>query len=308
MGTKRKLVKQGGSAMTITLPKSWVDKYGLKPGDEIDVEERGRMLSIGTNKEIKERTTILDTRKLNNRTIRWALSSLHKSGYDSIEVFFDDSNVMDIVNELVKNLFMGFAVVEQSTKRVLLKNISKGLESEFDIILRRAFLVTISMGESTLEFIKEKNFKNMKNLISLENTNNQLTNFCERVLNKKGAKDHRKTCFMYVISWNLEKICDNYKYICEFLVGKTNIKLTQETINFYEKSNKLMRNYYEIFYNFDIQKLSEWSEDRKELVKEGQNIMGRLDPINERVIYHIQNLIYQLADFSASTIAINQID
>lgn len=308
MGTKRKLVKQGGSAMTITLPKSWVDKYGLKPGDEIDVEERGRMLSIGTNKEIKERTTILDTRKLNNRTIRWALSSLHKSGYDSIEVFFDDSNVMDIVNELVKNLFMGFAVVEQSTKRVLLKNISKGLESEFDIILRRAFLVTISMGESTLEFIKEKNFKNMKNLISLENTNNQLTNFCERVLNKKGAKDHRKTCFMYVISWNLEKICDNYKYICEFLVGKTNIKLNQETINFYEKSNKLMRNYYEIFYNFDIQKLSEWSEDRKELVKEGQNIMGRLDPINERVIYHIQNLIYQLADFSASTIAINQID
>lgn len=308
MGTKRKLVKQGGSAMTITLPKSWVDKYGLKPGDEIDVEERGRMLSIGTNKEIKERTTILDTRKLNNRTIRWALSSLHKSGYDSIEVFFDDSNVMDIVNELVKNLFMGFAVVEQSTKRVLLKNISQDLESEFDVILRRAFLVTISMGESTLEFIKEKNFKNMKNLISLENTNNQLTNFCERVLNKKGAKDHRKTCFMYVISWNLEKICDNYKYICEFLVGKTNIKLNQETINFYEKSNKLMRNYYEIFYNFDIQKLSEWSEDRKELVKEGQNIMGRLDPINERVIYHIQNLIYQLADFSASTIAINQID
>ncbi|MBL7050998.1 phosphate uptake regulator PhoU [Candidatus Woesearchaeota archaeon] len=308
MGTKRKLVKQGGSAMTITLPKSWVDKYGLKPGDEIDVEERGRMLSIGTNKEIKERTTILDTRKLNNRTIRWALSSLHKSGYDSIEVLFDDSNVMDIVNELVKNLFMGFAVVEQSTKRVLLKNISQDLESEFDVILRRAFLVTISMGESTLEFIKEKNFKNMKNLISLESTNNQLTNFCERVLNKKGAKDHRKTCFMYVISWNLEKICDNYKYICEFLVGKTNIKLNQETINFYEKSNKLMRNYYEIFYNFDIQKLSEWSEDRKELVKEGQNIMGRLDPINEGVIHHIQNLIYQLADFSASTIAINQID
>ncbi len=305
---KRKLVKQGGSAITITLPKFWVDKYGLKPGDEINVEERGRELSIGTEKEESGRITTLDAKQLNERTLRWALSSLHKSGYDSIEVLFEDFKVMDIVNELVKNLFMGFAVVEQSTKRCLLKNISKELESEFDTILRRAFLVTMSMGESTLELIKEKNFKGMNSLISLENTNNQLTNFCERLLNKKGAKDHRKTCFMYVITWNLEKICDNYKYICNYLAEKKNAKLNNGTIGFYEKSNNLMRGYYEIFYNFDIQKLSEWSGDRKKLVKEGQKIIMEGDDSDRMVIHYLQNLIYQLADFSASTIAINQID
>ena len=122
---KRKLVKQGGSAITITLPKSWVDKHGLKAGDEINVQERGRQLTIATQKEETGRATTLNATKLNERTLRWAVSSLHKSGYDSIEVLFDDSNSMDIINELIKTLFIGFIIAEQSTKRCLLKNISK---------------------------------------------------------------------------------------------------------------------------------------------------------------------------------------
>ena len=43
---KRKLIKQGTGALTITLPKSWVSKYELKSGDEVEVDEQERILLL----------------------------------------------------------------------------------------------------------------------------------------------------------------------------------------------------------------------------------------------------------------------
>ena len=86
---KRKLVKQGGSALTITLPKSWVDKYGLKAGDDISVKECGRELSIVTEREEEGRSIALEASQINERTLRWALSGLHKGGYDVINIAFN---------------------------------------------------------------------------------------------------------------------------------------------------------------------------------------------------------------------------
>ena len=303
---KRKLVKQGGSALTITLPKSWVDKYGLTAGDDISIKECGRELSVVTEREESGRSVALDAAELNERTLRWTLSSLHKGGYDVINIAFDDSNSMNIINEIVKDIFIGFAVVEQSGKGCVLRSVSRDSESEFDTVLKRAFLVTLSMGDGTLNAIKQNNLEDLQNLMSLEKTNNQLTNFCERLLNKRGFRDYRKTCFMYVIAWNLEKICDNYKYISNFLINNKDTVLRKKVIDFYHNTNELMRRYYDIFYKFDVGKLSKWSDERKELISEGHKLIQKETGLDSIVLSYLQKLIYQLSDFSASTIAINQ--
>ena len=305
---KRKLVKQGGSALTISLPKSWVDKYKLKAGDNISVKECGRELSVITDREEEGRSIALETSQLNERTLKWTLSSLHKGGYDIINIVFDDSNSMSVINKIVKDLFIGFVIIEQSSKGCILRNISKDSESDFDSLLKRAFSVTISMGESTLNAINKDNLDDLRNLVSLEQTNNQITNSCERLLNKKGFKEYRKTCFMYVITWNLEKICNNYKYICNFLIDNNNLVLNKNVINFYNNTNELMIKFYKIFYNFNVNKLNEWSNKRKELIKKGHILIRKENGINSVILGYLQNLIYQLADFSASTIAINQED
>ena len=46
-------------------------------------------------------------------------------GYDIINIAFDDSGSMNVINNLVKELFIGFVVVEQSNKGCVLRNISK---------------------------------------------------------------------------------------------------------------------------------------------------------------------------------------
>ena len=304
---KRKLVKQGGSALTISLPKSWVNKYGLKAGDGISVKECGRELSIVTERGEEEgRSIALEASQINKRTLKWTLSGLHKGGYDVINIAFDNSDSMKVINNLVKDLFIGFVVVEQSNKGCVLRNISKDSKSDFDNLLKKAFSVTISMGESVLKAINDGRINDLTNLLSLEQTNNQITNVCERLLNKKGFKDYRKTCFMYVITWNLEKICNNYKYICNFLMDNKETALNKDVINFYNNTNNLMVKFYEIFYNFNVNKLDDWNDKRKELIKEGHNLIKKETGTESIVISYLQNIIYQLADFSTSTIAINQ--
>ena len=43
---KRKLVKQGGTALTVSLPAKWARKYNLKAGDEVEGEEEDWTLIV----------------------------------------------------------------------------------------------------------------------------------------------------------------------------------------------------------------------------------------------------------------------
>lgn len=303
---KRKLIQMAGKTMVVSLPSNWVKKYGLKKGGEIDLEEQGQRVVISTSKEYGIETVKADLRGATERVIRWTLSALHKSGFDEIIVDHDKKETVKLIEELIKDLFIGFTIIEQTKERCILKSISKDQESELDSTLRRAFLVTISMGEETLEAIKKENFKDLKELATKERMNNQLTNFCERILNKRGYKDHKKTSFMYVIAWNLEKICDNYKYICDLFKDTKKIKISKDVLDLYESANKFFKDYYDLFYKFDINRLSNLSMQKKEIEKETRKIMRGKTEIELELVHHLLTIISQTSDFSASTIALNQ--
>lgn len=297
-----------GKTMVVSLPSEWVKKYNLKKGEEIDVEEEGRRLTITTSKEYGIEKSKINLKGATERVIRWTLAALHKSGYDEIIIEHDEKETVKIIEEMIKDLFTGFTIIEQTKDHCVLKSISKDSESEFESALRRAFLVTLAMGEESLELIKNYKFQDLKDLIAKEHTNNQLTNFCERILNKKGYKDYKKTCFMYVIVWNLEKVCDNYKYICDLLKDAKKIKISNDTVELYEQANNFFKLYYELFYKFDINKLSELSTKKKGIEKEARKIVKGKNEIEIEVIDHLLGVILQTADFSATMIAINQKD
>ncbi len=306
---KRKAIQLASQTLVVSLPSKWVKQQGIKKGDEIDVEERGRELVIGfreKNSESGEKIEA-DIIGLKDRTIRWILSGLQKRGYDEMILKYDRSLVAKTIEELIKDLFTGFIISEQSENKCTLKSISKNLESEFEITLRRAFLVTLSMAEECLEMIKKGKFESLKEIISLEHTNNQLTNFCERILNKNGYSDYKKTCFMYVIVWNLEKVCDEYKYICEYLsqLENSKIKIGKEVINLFEKINNFFKSYYELFYKFDINKLDKLTEEKSKIQKEIKFLYKSRKDNEIIVLNYLSSIIEKTADFSASMIVLN---
>jgi len=304
MQMKRKVIQLARKTFVVSLPSKWVKKYDVKKGDELEVKDNSSSIVFSTQSQSDLKKTSIDITNTNERTLRWLLSSLHKKGYDEIELFYDNKNKTPIIQELIKDLFIGFAIVHQSNKRCIVRAISQERDNEFENILRRAWRVTISLADSVLEYIEQDTQKQLKELITLEKTNNQLTNFCERMLNKKGHLDHTKTCFYYVIAWNLEKVCDDYKHICE-LLAENKTKLSKESITFLKDTNNFLRNYYDIFYAFDLNKLNELNTRKKALVAKGHKLISLKKGPESTMVNYLTNAVIKTADFSTSTIALN---
>lgn len=303
---KRKVIKQGNNTLTLTLPRDWTEKFGVKAGDELDLEEMGRQLIIKNASSAVLDKIQIDAAEMPERVLRWILSAAHKSGYDEIEILHQSPEQLKVIHEIVKDLYMGFSILEQTNSRCLLKAISQELETEFDLILRRAFLVALSMADSCYDMLKNKDYKNLAGLIALEHSNNQLTNFCERVIVRSGIKDGKKNSFYYVVAWNLEKVCDFYKYLCDYFPDSKH-ELKKEILTIFNRVNEIFRAYYELFYRFDVIELSKLASKCKDMLKEARSMSKHVkNEADFLLLSTIMNIILSCMDFSASYVAINQ--
>lgn len=301
---KRKVIQLAGKTFVITLPSTWIKKFGIKKGDEVDIDELNTELVVTTDKAYDESEIEVDIRGLDQRTIFWMCSALHKYGYNQIHLTYDKPAQLQQVRDRVKNLFTGFIVAETTDNRITLKSVSKDIESEFDPTLRRAFRVALSMGEELYGMLKTNNFSKEDELFELEITNNQLTNFCQRLLNKRGYKEYKKTTFYYVIVWNLEKVCDNYKYILNDLKQTKTTKISRELLEFLKGCNEYFKAYYELLYNYNREKLQQLSIQRDDL-KLIRDKVAPKSPTEIKIYSHLLTTMTQIHDFSASMIAVN---
>ena len=296
---KRRVIQIADKTLVVSLPTDWVRQWGVKKGEEVDVVETGPRLIVSTAEPRMLKKGVVDVSNASERALRWLLSSLHKKGYDEIEIKVNDSQHASVIDQLLKDLFLGFAVVHRSGSSCIIRSLAKELDDQLQVIVRRAFLVTLSLADRSLELIRQKKYSELNNLLELEKQNNQLTNFCERILNKRGLDEPAKTSFLYVIMWNLEKIADEYKYICE----SANNKLSKQSVDVFAGVNSLLRRYYELFYKFDVVKLSELSDDFKVLKNRIEQLIVKSE--DAVVLSHLHHIILKTADFSASTFALN---
>lgn len=279
-----------GKTLVVSLPAEWTKKWAVKKGQELEVKDKGKMLEIepiGCSK--RRKATITGER--NERVLRWTLSALHKKGYDAIEIMNYNNHTPDIVKEVIRDLFIGFTITEQTEKRIVIEAISQDEEKNFKQVLRRAFLVTLELAEKLHSRLLER--KETKDLLHLEKLNNQLTNHCQRLLNKFEINKENKT-FYYVILWNLEKVADDYKYLINTMNQTPKITDNLGVVN------KLLRDYYTAFYNYDNKRINEMANTCKDLKKKLLNDLKK-EPIN----CHLYNIVQKIGDFNASTIALN---
>ena len=267
---KRKVIQIADSTQLISLPRKWAIAHNVKKGDELEIEEQGDRVVVSTNKGVSFEKITVDISKLNEKLVHWTLYILHKSGYDEIELTYNDHKIAKVIQDTISEGIMGFEIIEQTPKYCLIKNIATGLESEFETILKRIFLVTISMAKTSYDIISKSQFENLKEIIVLETTNNKLTNFCERLLNQKGYKNITKTSFLYVIVWQFEKIADDFRDLCEFLVEHKDekISLSKELMSVYQKTINIIENFYEAFYKYEDEKLVSIADDAEKVKNE----------------------------------------
>ncbi len=293
---KRKVVKQGHNAMTITLPASWIKENNVKGGDELEVDTKGKDLLV--KKDSSEGFEKINFNMPGNGMfVHRHLGVLYRLGYDEIKVEFDEPSMVDKIQYEIEQM-PGFEIVDQGENYCIVKNVAVGMEKEFENILRKIFLNIIYFGEQGYKHIKQNNVNGLKSLKQFNKSNNRMPNFCQRLLRKEGYKDYKKTMLVYTMVWSLEQVADYYENIFSYILDlNKKPKISNEILNIYEDVNRLFERYYALFYTFNSAKLSDLKEDClciikriKKLIenKKGEDviILLNLNLITER-IYHM---------------------
>ena len=150
---KRRVIQIAGSTQLVSLPRKWAIKNNIKKGDEIDVIEDGDKIIVSANDVKKSEKVKLDINNYKLFVLR-AVASLYKSGYDEVELKFDDFKLVKDLPQQINELLPGFEVLDQTTNSLLIKSVATEDNAEFDSALRRIFIVTVAMGRNIFEILE----------------------------------------------------------------------------------------------------------------------------------------------------------
>lgn len=271
---KRSVIQLAGRTLLVSLPAKWVDANNVKKGDELELIEDGHRITINTEQKSKLETAELNADFLGALIQRY-IYALYKKGIDEIRINYSDPKIADLIRDTLLNETVGYEIVSQTPRSCDIKLITSGNIEEFDSLLRRTFLLLISMAEETETAIKNKDFEHLSKTAQLEAPNNRLTTVCRRSLNKWGTDKFNKVGPIYYIIEDLENVADEYKYLCMKLYDLKNSTKTvkPEVLTLFEKTNHIIRTFYEAFYKFDPAKFVTIFDSRKKLVKDAHDLI-----------------------------------
>jgi phosphate uptake regulator len=291
---KRKVVQQGPSTLMVSLPAKWAQKHGIGKGESLEVAEVGNDLLISSGKEPDAKPAMLDTKGMGIGQIRQYLHELYQSGYDEIRVSIADPSSAADIQEYASMVLIGYEVVDQQENSITIRSISRSIEDEFDPILRRAFHVTKQLGLNSLAIIREQQYQRLGEVMVLEDTNDKLTNFCLRVLVKRGYKVPAKTGYMFCLVWLLEKLADEHKYIGEYIGKAKSIAIDSSVLALYDKVNSLYDAFYRLFYEYSLESLAAYSSASASYLALAIQLQSASSGKQDAVISHLHVMLSYL--------------
>src|SRR3989344_1049069 len=107
---KRKLIKLGTGSLLVSIPTKIVEKYNLKKGQELEIEDNNGTITLKyeSTKEIKKYT--LDTTKSDYFSPR-ILKFIYKTGADEIKIIFNKTEIYNAIEKEISSM-IGFEIFE----------------------------------------------------------------------------------------------------------------------------------------------------------------------------------------------------
>ncbi|MBD3313726.1 hypothetical protein GF345_04755 [Candidatus Woesearchaeota archaeon] len=298
---KRKLVKQGRNALTITLPSKWLSQQNLKAGDELNIDEQENSILISGSgiPEITKKSVDVTGK---DPMIKRILGAVYKAGYDEVEVQFETPNELETIQEVIREEFIGFETVSHGKSNLVFKKVSTIDPSEYNTMIRRMFLIIKSMGDDCIEAIKNKD-KNLFRIIVLRDKDiNKIADFCRRCLNKFTESIEGRTPPNYFIAEQLEKVGDIYRDICK-LLAESNIEISDEILVLFRDAHNFFDQFYNLYFNFDFEKMAEFGKKRYELLDKSKNLLQSSSKKDFEMLFYIKSIIEQTFDMNGPLMA-----
>lgn len=286
---KRKIIQLAGSTLVVSLPSKWVKKYGIKKGEEIEVEEKGKELIINSEKKIDIKKLIVDIEKIGPLHENY-IPFLYQEGYDEIELMSVGKKEFKIIQKRINNL-MGFEIIRQGESHCVIRNVTEAMETEFEAMLRRTFLILIDMANNCYDAISKQEFSRLEDIKLLEKTNNKFTDFLKRILNKNGYKEPENLPLIYSIIRDLEKIADIYRYICDAFESEKKFRFSKDILDVFKETNIFLETFYHLFYKYDKNKAFEFHQEREKFTKKISGLFKKESGKNLLLLSYIDQLI-----------------
>lgn len=236
---RRKLVKQGKGALTLSLPSRWIREQQLKPGDELIIDERDTDLVLRTEGKKPAQTTSIELDFMSPEAYRSILGGLYRGGYDSIEVMFDDRRVLQNLEKAANSIY-GFEVFYVSEQKCTVRTIYDDENTDISMHIDRMIYTIQTMQQIIENELKAGTRSAEQELLQLRNNVLKQRDLIVRVIRKKRLLGNDAFPY-YTISLSLWGAARNYHHMYADLAGKQKVEILEKTNRYFRDSFKKIR-------------------------------------------------------------------
>ena len=273
---KRKIIQLAGKTSVISIPQSWIRKFNIKKGQEVEVKEENNRIIIETDNVVQTKDIKLDISEMNVSTAWYNLISAYRSGAETINVYYNDyildiktkENTLssDMIRDAV-NKFTGMEIIKQGKNHAIIKEITTPKIEEFENILKRTYFAVINMSSDIVEGLEKVDKIKINNVSEISEVNvNKLCNFSLRLITKH-KKNGIDSLTLYSTIIKLEEIGDNYSKISKIFAESKN-EYSKKLIQLFKNLDKMINLFYNISFKHEQDKYNNMAEIKQEIKQE----------------------------------------
>ena len=191
------------------------------------------------------------------------------------------------------NRLSGIEIIQQRENFCILKVISESSIKDFDLILRRVFLL---VTDASSDLVKGASKRDRYLIESLEERHNTITKFMAnglRLLNKFGHPNYRNMPSYHSIIESLDKINDILKESARFMVNK-DFPISKPCESILLDINSAIHDFYKLFYDFDFGLVEKLSSCRYRLVNNIEQLSKRLSKEELILVMKLERVVEEI--------------
>ena len=242
---KRKIVKQAGSAHTITLPIHWVRERNLDAGDEIDILEREKDLLIQTDNSVKTVKQEISVVNFPLGTRHAYIAAAYCRGIDEIDLTIDKNVFPDLAE------YLGYVIVDHKNNKMKIQDMNANIHEDIDIIFKRTFQIILRYFNQATTDISGEQKSNIEQIRNFDREINKLAFFLQRSVMKKTMESSSKGKLLFAFSYALEKIGDEILRMWR-LTTERKVVVTKDIEELFTIVNDVLQESFSLYYRFDI--------------------------------------------------------
>ncbi len=286
---RRKIIKQGHQAYTVTLPIKWIRENNVD--QEIILKEQDNSLIITPEKTSKTVLSeiSLDLQDFSKTIIKNLIFQPYRKGFDKITLNFNNKEQLKQIQETSKTL-LGFGIIEKTENKVILQNIAEPSSEQYEIILRRVFLQIKEESKTMLESIKEKN-NLLPNFEEQDIEIRKYTNYLRRVIIRNQVGGRRQSYMLFLLVSTLSYIHQAYLFLYKAFFQEPKV-ISKETLDIFNQVNTLFNALYESNYKKDLVKVVSIIDAKKNLIEKViYNQLKISKGIENIILYHLGEIV-----------------